>query len=238
MMLTWYRVTPGEGYLEALQEPNVVVVITPIQEVTKEGIWTQDGVLHPFDIIITATGYDTTYVPPFPLIGRNGVDLGKRWAVTGAEAYMTCAVPDMPNYFMVVGPNTPISNGSLMPAIDAQIAFAMHFIKKIQCEAVRSAVVSTAAVTEWNIHKDAAMEMLTFSGSCNSWYKGGTKDGRITGPYCGSVNHFLDMIRTVRGEDFEWKYETENRFAYLGRGLSKRDMEKKDLGWYITNEDQ
>jgi hypothetical protein len=141
----------------------------------------------------------------------------------------------MPNYFMVVGPNTPISNGSLMPAIDAQLAFALHFIRRLQTQGVRSATVSQAATHEFNLHKDAVMDLLTFSGSCNSWYKGGTSNGRITGPWCGSVNHFLDSVREVRGEDFEWVYEpTGNRFSYLGRGLSKKDIEKKDLGWYIT----
>lgn len=92
-------VTPGEGYLEALQEDNVEIVRTGIQEVTNAGVVTRDGTTYEVDVIIAATGYDTTYVPAFELVGRNGVDLGKRWAVTGAEAYFTCAVPDMPNYF-------------------------------------------------------------------------------------------------------------------------------------------
>lgn len=94
-----YSVTPGDGYLEALQEPNVEVVRARIQEINKRGIVTADGKSYPVDVIIAATGYDTSYVPPFPLVGRNGVYLGKRWAQTGAEAYLTCAVPDMPNYF-------------------------------------------------------------------------------------------------------------------------------------------
>ena len=102
------RVTPGDGYLEALQEPNVEVVRTRIQEVTPEGVVTADGKLYAVDVIIAATGYDTSYVPPFPLIGRNGVDLGKRWARTGAEAYLTCAVPDMPNYFSAFYSPTPV----------------------------------------------------------------------------------------------------------------------------------
>jgi cation diffusion facilitator CzcD-associated flavoprotein CzcO len=55
--------------------------------------------MYAVDVIIAATGYDTSYVPAFQMTGRNGVNLGKRWAETGAEAYFTCAVPDMPNYF-------------------------------------------------------------------------------------------------------------------------------------------
>ncbi|KAK2811062.1 hypothetical protein FQN50_002397 [Emmonsiellopsis sp. PD_5] len=227
------RVTPGDGYLEALQEDNVQVVRTRIDEITKDGVVTADGKVYQADVIITATGYDTSYVPAFPLIGRNGVDLGKRWAQTGAEAYLTCAVPDMPNYFMVVGPNTPISNGSLMPAIEAQLEFALSFAKKIQCEGVKSVVVSHEANTQFNDHKDAVMELLTFSGNCNSWYKGGTSNGRITGPWPGSLNHFLESVRQPRLQDFEFSYEEANRFAYLGRGLSLKDIKKESLAWYI-----
>lgn len=75
------------------------VVTSPIQSINHTGLVTCDGTAYPVDTIIAATGYDTSYVPAFTLIGRNGVDLGKRWSVTGAEAYFTCAVPDMPNYF-------------------------------------------------------------------------------------------------------------------------------------------
>ncbi|SPO07708.1 related to monooxigenase [Cephalotrichum gorgonifer] len=227
------RVTPGEGYLEALQKENVEIVRAGIKEITSEGVVTAEGKTYPVDVIIAATGYDTSYVPAFQLTGRNGVDLAKRWAVTGAEAYFTCAVPDMPNYFMVVGPNTPISNGSLMPSIEAQVDFALSFADKIQRQGVKSVVVSHAANTEFNDHKDAVMELLTFSGNCNSWYKGGSSNGRITGPWPGSVNHFLDSVRNPRLQDFEFTYRAENRFMYLGKGLSKRDIEKDELGWYI-----
>lgn len=92
-------VTPGEGYLESLQKENVEMVREGIKEITADSVIAQDGKIYPVDVIIAATGYDTSYVPAFQMIGRNGVDLGKRWAETGAEAYFTCAVPDMPNYF-------------------------------------------------------------------------------------------------------------------------------------------
>lgn len=70
---------------------------------------------------------------------------------------------------VVVGPNTPISNGSLMPSIEAQLDFALSFVDKIQCQGVKSVVVSSQANTEFNDYKDAVMELLTFSGNCNSW---------------------------------------------------------------------
>ncbi|KAK3367748.1 flavin-binding monooxygenase [Podospora didyma] len=227
------RVTPGEGYLEALQQPNVEIVRTSIRSVTPQGVVTTDGKTRAVDVIIAATGYDTSYVPAFPIVGRNGVDLGSRWAKTGAEAYFTCAVPDMPNYFMVVGPNTPISNGSLMPSIEAQLEFALCFIDTIQRQGVQSVTVSTQATAEFNDHKDAIMDTLTFSGNCSSWYKGGSTGGRIVGPWPGSVNHFLESVKNPRFQDFEFVYATPNRFSYLGNGLCLRDITKEELGWYI-----
>ena len=71
---------------------------------------------------------------------------------------------------VVVGPNTPISNGSLMPSIEAQVEFALSFMDKMQRQEVKSVVVSRLANAEFNDHKDAVMELLTFSGNCNSWY--------------------------------------------------------------------
>ena len=71
---------------------------------------------------------------------------------------------------MVVGPNTPISNGSLMPSIEAQLDFALAFLDKIQRQGVKSVVVSSEASAEFNVYKDQVMELLAFSGNCNSWY--------------------------------------------------------------------
>lgn len=137
-----------------------------------------------------------------------------------------------------------------MPAIEKQLDFALGFARKIQSQGVKSVVVSQEATKEFNEHKDAVMQHLTFSGSCNSWYstyvhalcrrfltryryKGGTSDGRIVGPWPGSVNHFLESLAEPRLQDFEFVYRMTNRFAYLGKGLSRREHVKAPLGWYI-----
>ena len=77
---------------------------TPIAKVLENGILTSAGKLHKVDVIITATGYDTSYAPRFPIVGLNGVDLREKWIKDGAEAYLSLAVPDMPNYFSECAP--------------------------------------------------------------------------------------------------------------------------------------
>ncbi|KAK3897522.1 hypothetical protein C8A05DRAFT_19734, partial [Staphylotrichum tortipilum] len=43
------------------------------------------------DTIVCATGFDNSYRPNFPLVGRNGVDLRETWAVN-TESYLGLAV--------------------------------------------------------------------------------------------------------------------------------------------------
>lgn len=93
------RVTPGHGYLEALLSDKVEVETTHIAKVTETGILLKDGRFHEVDVILTATGYDTSYVPRFPLIGLNGVNLNDKWRKEGPKAYLGLTAPSIPNYF-------------------------------------------------------------------------------------------------------------------------------------------
>lgn len=225
--------TPGDGYLEALTKENAEVVTSGIEKVVSNGIISNDGKLHEVDVIIAATGYDTSFVPRFPIIGSNSVNLQDKWRKEGAAAYLSIAVPGFPNYFSILGPNAPISNGSLVAAMEHSLDFALAFTQKIQKEDVTSAVVSDEAAAEFNEWKNEIMKGLAWTGSCTSWYKNGTVDGPVTGPWPGSVNHFLEIMKQPRYEDFVFKYKLRNRFRYFGDGRSTKEAKGLPLGWYM-----
>lgn len=73
------RVTPGAGYLESFTKENVKLTMSHIDCVDAGGIKTKDGHYHDLDVIICATGFDVTHRPPFPIVGRDGVELGEKW---------------------------------------------------------------------------------------------------------------------------------------------------------------
>lgn len=91
------RPTPGNGYLEALCEQNVEVVSDSISEIAANGIRTADGVEHEFDVIVCATGFDVSWCPAYPTIGRDGKSLSKEWEHI-PSTYLSVGVPDFPNY--------------------------------------------------------------------------------------------------------------------------------------------
>ena len=94
------RITPGVGYLPALHKGNVEVVTEAIEQVVANGLKTSSGKTYEVDAIICATGFDVGFIPRFPLVGRNG-NLQDEWSQEFPSAYMSCAVPKLPNYFSV-----------------------------------------------------------------------------------------------------------------------------------------
>jgi cation diffusion facilitator CzcD-associated flavoprotein CzcO len=106
------RINPGEQFLISIQEPNVKPVFDSIERVTPTGI-IAGGIEYPTDVIITATGFNTSFKPRFPIIGRKGVNLQHLWG-DDPISYFGTGVSGFPNLLIYLGPNTPISNGSLM----------------------------------------------------------------------------------------------------------------------------
>ena len=110
------RLTPGTAYLESLSKENVHLVISGIKEITPTGCICEDNTMYEFDVLVCATGFDVSFKPRFPLLGRDGKDLRDIWA-NEAKGYMGLAAPDMPNYFVFLGPNCPIGNGPILASI-------------------------------------------------------------------------------------------------------------------------
>lgn len=92
------RMTPGVGYLESLTQDNLHIISDPIVCVNKSGLVTSAGATIDVDAIVCATGFNVSFRPRFPIHGRKG-NLQDLWSSNLPRAYMSCAVPDIPNYF-------------------------------------------------------------------------------------------------------------------------------------------
>lgn len=93
------RQTPGPGFLEALIQDNIEMRWDDIDRITERGIQTRSGIEIEYDVIVCATGFDTSFKPAFPLVGRNGVSMAQKWTNDLPKAYLGMCVPDFPNYF-------------------------------------------------------------------------------------------------------------------------------------------
>lgn len=69
-----------------------------ITEVVEDGLVLSDGTKVELDVLICATGFNTSFCPPFKLIGENGAVLNEIWK-DAPRAYLGLAAAKFPNYF-------------------------------------------------------------------------------------------------------------------------------------------
>ncbi|KAH7024782.1 putative monooxygenase [Microdochium trichocladiopsis] len=227
------RLTPGVGYLEALTSENTTVIQDPIDYITPTGVQLKEGNAVDLDVLVCATGFDVSWAPRFPIIGRNGTNLQERWTRSRAAAYMAMAVPDFPNYFIFLGPGGPHSHGSAIPTIEHQTRYIIRMIYKAQTEGYKAIAPSSAATEEFLTHMKEFNKKAVWSDNCSSWLKQGSDQAS---PLChpGSRIHWFHMLQAPRWEDWIWEPITPgNRFSYLGNGYTTWEEEGKDISWYI-----
>ncbi|KFZ13421.1 hypothetical protein V501_03716 [Pseudogymnoascus sp. VKM F-4519 (FW-2642)] len=229
------RFTPGVGYLESLGKDNVTVVVGEINEITGKGCLCDNGCEYPVDILICATGFDTTFKPRFHVIGPDGTNLQDQWKEE-AQSYLGMAAAGFPNYLIFLGPNSPVGNGPLLSAIEAQADYMLQLIDRYQTRNIRSFAPTREAVSDFIVYKDNFMEKSVWADPCRSWYKNG-RDGPVTGVWPGSTLHYIEAISEVRLEDWDVKY-SGNRFAWLGNGYGQTELDRTaDWGYYIREAD-
>ncbi|KAJ8475161.1 hypothetical protein ONZ51_g6747 [Trametes cubensis] len=231
------RLTPAPGYLEALCADNADFITIPIKRMTPTGIETTDGQHQGLDVIFCATGYETSYQMPMPIIGRDGIELNKRWS-PHPETYLALAVDGFPNFFSILGPNSGIGTGSLLAIMEAQVMYVARAIGKMQRERIRSMEPKLEAVRAFDAYLEAYFQTTVFTQNCRSWYKLGREEGRVVALWPGSTLHAMRAIEHPRWEDY--KYEPleageQNMFYWLGEGQTYNQKTfSGDRAWYLS----
>lgn len=229
------RLTPGVGYLEALGKENVEVVYGEITHITERGCVCDNGNEYPVDILICATGFDTSFKPRFPIVAPNGKNLQDVWKEE-AQSYLGVAAAEFPNYLIFLGPNCPIGNGPVLSGIECQADYMLKLIDRFQTHNISQFSPKKEAIDEFIAHKDQFMQNTVWNDPCRSWYKG-RPDGPVTALWPGSTLHYIEAMMEVRMDDWEVKYNG-NRFAWLGNGYSQTELDPTaDWAFYIREKD-
>ncbi|MCS3778822.1 flavin-containing monooxygenase [Tsukamurella ocularis] len=102
------RGTLGGGYLAVFNRRNVELHTTSIARIERDAIVTADGVRHPADLLVLATGYEMFSDPESyregAVVGADGFDLGVYYNDEGLRAYHSTSVAGLPNRWLMVGP--------------------------------------------------------------------------------------------------------------------------------------
>ncbi len=169
------RLVISGGFYRAIQRDDVELVTAGIDHIERRGIVTDDGLLHEVDVIVLATGFDThAFFRPMQLTGRDGISADDVWR-DGPRAYQTVAMPGFPNFFMMLGPHSPVGNYALTAVAESQADHILRWIQRWRRGEFDTVEPTSSATERFNAKLRAAMPDTVWTTGCDSWYL--NKDG-------------------------------------------------------------
>jgi cation diffusion facilitator CzcD-associated flavoprotein CzcO len=186
------RILFSSHYLPALARPNVELVTDPIAEVTETGLKTADGRVHEVDCIVWGTGFKATeFVAPMVVRGTAGQGLAAAWA-GGAHAHLGLTVPGFPSMFLMYGPNTNTSGGSIIVYLEAQASYIRQALEHLRSGGY-AALDVRAEVEAASDRELQARFAGTAWTECDSWYRDNA--GRIVANWPGYMREYIERTR-------------------------------------------
>jgi cation diffusion facilitator CzcD-associated flavoprotein CzcO len=193
------RLIMSDEFYPAIQKPNAHLVTEGIERIEPKGVRTKDGRLHELDVLVIATGFNGhAFLRPMQVIGPQGNRLDDYWAQSN-RAYRSVAVPGFPNFFMLVGPNSPIGNFSVIMISEMQVDYMLQLIDAALREG-KPIAPSHDATDRFNAALRGAMKGTVWQTGCKSWYFDKNRNVQL---WPWSFEQFVEDMKRPDLADFE-----------------------------------
>jgi len=194
------RLVISPDFYDAIQKPNAELVTASIERVEPEGVRTADGRLHALDVLVLATGFEADrFMRPMEVIGRDGRTLDAVWAERPV-AYLSVAIPDFPNFFMLNGPNGPVGNFSLIEVAELQFDYILQLVELVRSGRCREVAPLESATHRFDEERTKAAQKTVWTTGCQSWYL----DSRgVPATWPWTFDRFREEMAEPKLRDFE-----------------------------------
>jgi cation diffusion facilitator CzcD-associated flavoprotein CzcO len=189
------RILVSDDYYETLTREDVELVTADIEHLNEDGVVTRDGANRPVDVVILATGFETTaFLAPMRLEGIGGHCAARDWE-DGARSFLGISSAGYPNFFMMYGPNTNLGHNSIIFMIECQAAYIVQCIRRLIDRDVAWLDVHPGVQAAYDADIQADLQRTVWAAPDRSWYKNAA--GRITNNWAGSTLAYWWRTRTV-----------------------------------------
>ncbi|NMO02393.1 NAD(P)/FAD-dependent oxidoreductase [Gordonia sp. TBRC 11910] len=191
----------SNSYYPMFNRDNVELVTSSITKITEHGIVTADGVEHPIDVLICATGqqpFGKDTMPTFPTHGLDGKELRHFWDVNRHQGVKGIAVNGFPNFFLVFGPHGSFA-GSIIAMIEIEVTNIVTALKVVR-ERGANRIEADPEAQRKDFEKNnrlARKGSILFQGNCataNTYYI----DRHGDTPMARQTNQWLEWWRMKR----------------------------------------
>ena len=192
---------PGTNYYGALTDPKSDVITEGIDHFTENGIVTKDGAYHEVDVVVFATGFHVTDSYKFvQVFGQGGEDLGARADRIGVVAHRGVMFADVPNMFILMGPNTGLGHNSMVTMIEAQIRLVVQAIKAVDKRHERALFPTWGAQDSYNEELQQRLDRTVWNTGCSSWYYDEHGNNRVL--WSGTAWRYVQSVRKLHPDEF------------------------------------
>ncbi|NRB42944.1 MAG: NAD(P)/FAD-dependent oxidoreductase, partial [Pseudomonadales bacterium] len=196
------RMIVSENYYPALQRDNVHVEREGIERIEEKGIRTKDGKLHELDLLVLATGFLPNQWGVADITGPNGVKLTDIWKDEPNRNYRSITVPGLPNFFVLIGTNSPITNLSLIDIADIGVDYVLKSMKRIEAGEFTTMAPKQEAASKFGADLASSFDGTAWVSGCTGWYTEGS-DLPQTWPWAPKV--FKDQLDEPEMADYDLK---------------------------------
>lgn len=165
------RIIFSNDYYKALSKNNVTLIASELNAVEGGQLAAANGESSEVDVIIFATGFDLMPPPVAKKIhSTDGRYLSDRWAEESPQAYLGTTLYDLPNAFLMVGPNILVYS-SFIEIAEWQADYIVDAIRTMDSRGIRRFNLLKATSEEYNqrVQKNLAGTVFN-SGGCKSYY--------------------------------------------------------------------
>lgn len=197
------RVLFSDDYLPTFNRDNVGLVTAPIQEITQDGIRTEDERHFGLDIIVMATGFFLADTKNYlPVVGRGGQLLKDVWDAEGAQAYLGVHAAGFPNLALLLGPNSGLGHSSLVRVMESQVVYLLQWLDQVEAIGDRVSLdVRRAVQQSYNVDLQLRLAGTTWASGCKSPLL--DQFGRNTTIYPGLSSQYRKTTARFNPDDYE-----------------------------------
>ena len=173
------------------------------------GIVTADGTTRQHEIIVISTGFKVSEMAArLNITGREGKNLKQVWSHDNPTAYLGLTVPDFPNLFLMLGPNSgPAHGGSVIFQSECQSRYISACLVEMIENDIAAIDVDPAAHDEYIRNVDAEHEQLIWTHPGMTTYYRNSR-GRV---FSAMPWRFVDYWKMTHDPDFTQYRKTKAR---------------------------
>ncbi|BBI20591.1 putative monooxygenase y4iD [Qipengyuania flava] len=208
------RMLLDNGWFRTIKKPHVDLIPEHLAKVDGNTLFTSSGETVEADVIILATGFQTTNVlGSYDIVGREGQLLRDHWGEDNASAYLGTLVPGFPNFFILLGPNVGSGHGgSMIRNIENQMHFAGQVVHCAEAQEASTVEVKETAYTDYSRRIDDAHDRLVWTHpGTENWYR--NSQGRVVAITPWRNDAFWRMTRSPDEADLQFDHRQESSGA-------------------------